>query len=97
LEKNSFISKDSFVNGPTIIGDNCTIGPAARIGPYVSIGNNSILKNCDVENSIIMDRCTIDSKIHVLDSIISHGSQITGNSKPKKHQFLLGERSKIKI
>jgi glucose-1-phosphate thymidylyltransferase len=97
LGKNSTISRDSFVNGPVIIGDDCTIGPAARIGPYVSVGNNSVLKKCDIENSIIMEDCEISSKIHITDSIVANGSEIMDNTQPKKHQFLLGERSQVKI
>ena len=97
MGKNSTINRDSFVKGPSIIGDNCTIGPAARIGPYVSVGNNCILTKCDITNSIIMDGCKIDSKIHIADSIIAHGSEISDNPKPKMHQFLLGDRSKVKI
>jgi len=95
--KNSTISSDSFVKGPTIIGENCVIGPSARIGPYVSMGDNSKIKNCDIENSILMENTTITSKIHIKDSIIANGSKIEDNEEPKKHQFLLGERSQIKL
>jgi len=97
IGKNTTISRDSFVTGPVIIGDNCTIGPAVRIGPYVSIGNNSVLKHCSVENSILMDECKIDSKIHISDSIVAHASEIVDNPQPKKHQFLLGERSQVRL
>ncbi len=96
IGKNSTISRDSFVTGPAIIGDNCIIGPAARIGPHVSIDNNCSLKQCDVENSIIMADCKIDAKIIISDSIIAHGSEIT-NHHLKKHQFLLGERSQVRL
>jgi len=96
IGKNCTISRDSFIKSPVIIGDNCIIGPAVRIGPYVSIGNNSILKHCDIENSILMEDCNIDTKIHISDSIIAHGSEIT-NHPDKKHQFLLGERSQVKL
>ncbi len=97
IGKKSTISRDSFIKGPVIIGENCHIGPAVRVGPYVSVGNNSVLKRCDVENSIIMDACKIDSKIHIIDSIVAHGSEVIDNPIPKKHQFLLGERSQVKI
>jgi len=97
IGKNSTISSDSFVKGPAIIGENCVIGPAARIGPYVSIGNNSKIKNCDIENSILMDDTVIESKIHIKDSIIAHGSKIEDNTEPKIHQFLLGERSQVRL
>jgi glucose-1-phosphate thymidylyltransferase len=91
------ISRDSFVTGPVIIGKNCKIGPSTRLGPYVSVGDNCILKNCNVENSIIMSDSQINSKIDLSSSIIAHGSKIEDNKTPKTHQFLLGERSHLKI
>ena len=97
IGKNSTISSDSFVKGPAMIGENCVIGPSTRIGPYVSVGDNSKVKNCDIENSILMENTTITSKIHIKDSIIAHGSKIEDNTEPKKHQFLLGERSHVKL
>ncbi len=97
IGKNSTISRDSFVKGPTMIGENCVIGPSTRIGPYVSVGDNSKIKNCDIENSILMENTTITSKIHIKDSIIANGSKIEDNEEPKKHQFLLGERSQVKL
>ncbi len=97
IGKNSTISRDTHVTGPAIIGENCNIGPAVRIGPYVSIGNNCILKNCELKNSIIMSDCKIDAKIDLTDSIIAHASQIESHQTPKKHQFLLGERSQIRL
>ena len=96
IGKNTEISSDSFITGPVIIGKNCKIGPAVRIGSYVSIGDNCILKNCNIENSIIMSNCKINSKVDLSSSIISHGSEIE-DSDTKKHQFLLGERSQLKL
>jgi len=93
--KNTTISRDSHIQGPVIIGNNCHIGPSVRIGPYVSIGDNSNLKNCTIENSIIMKNCIIDAKIHLSNSIISHGSEIEHSDD--SHELLLGERSKIKL
>jgi len=97
IGKNSTVTQDSFVKGPVIIGENCTIGPKARIGSYVSIGNNTTIQNCDVENSIVMDNCSISAKIHIKDSIVAHGSHIGDNIEPKRYQFLLGERSQVKL
>jgi len=91
------ISRDSFLTGPVIIGKNCKIGPSVRLGPYVSVGNNCVLKNCDIENSIVMSDCKIDSKTSLISSIIAQGSEIEDSKIPKKHQFLLGERSCLKI
>ncbi|MGI0057550.1 MAG: glucose-1-phosphate thymidylyltransferase [Nitrosarchaeum sp.] len=97
IGKNTEISRDSFVTGPVIIGKNCKIGPSVRLGPYVSVGDNCILKNCNIENSIIMDDCKISAKIDLSDSIIAHASEIDNHSTPKKSQLLLGERSQLKL
>lgn len=97
IGKNTTISRDSIITGPAIIGQNCSIGPAVRLGPYVSIGNNCNLKKCDIENSIIMNDCIIDTKIHLADSIVATGAEITDTQKNKNHQFLLGERSQLRL
>ena len=97
IGKNSIISKDSCLTGPVIIGKDCKIGPEVQIGPYVSIGDNCNIKQCKIQNSIIMTNCLIDTKINLSNSIISHGSQIDNNHTTKHYQFLLGERSQIKI
>ena len=44
-----------------------------------------------------MSDCKIDSKIDLSSSIIAHGSEIEDNKIPKKYQFLLGERSSLKL
>ena len=39
----------------------------------------------------------IDARVHLVDSIIAHESEIEDHTHPKKHQFLLGERSQIRL
>jgi glucose-1-phosphate thymidylyltransferase len=97
IGKGTSISRDSYVLGPVIIGKNCKIGPAVRIGPYVSIGDNCELKRCDISESIVMENCKIDAKIDFTCSIVASGSEIISSNATKKHQFLLGERSQIKL
>ena len=91
------IDTDSFITGPVIIGKNCTIGRGVKLGPYVSVGDNCNLKDCIIQDSIIMTGCKIDVKVDFESSIISHGSEITASNIPKKYQFLLGERSQTKL
>jgi glucose-1-phosphate thymidylyltransferase len=91
------ISSDSIITGPVIIGKNCTISNGVQLGPYVSVGDNCNLKQCSIQDSIIMTNCIINVKSNFESSIISHGSEITASDIPKKHQFLLGERSQIKL
>jgi len=97
IGKGTEISRDSFIIGPAIIGKNCKIGPAVRLGPYISVGDNCTIKQCNIEDSIIMADCSIDAKVDLTCSIIAHASEINDHYLPKKHQFLLGERSQLKL
>jgi len=97
IGKNSSVSPGSVIEGPVIIGDNCTLDSDVKIGPHVSIGNNCIIKKCSIKNSIIMSDCKINTEINIFDSIIANGSEIENAKEPKKYQFLLGERSHLKL
>ena len=97
IGSNTKISQDSSIMGPAIIGKNCKIEHGVRLGPYVSIGDGCTLENCSVENSIIMENCMIDAQVNLVSSIIAHSSHIGGNTISKKSQFLLGERTHLKL
>ena len=98
IGSNTEISQDSSIIGPAIIGKNCKIGNAVRLGPYVSIGDNCILENCNIENSILMKDCKVNAKVNLLSSIIAHSSQIDGGHDViTKSHFLLGERTHLKL
>ena len=96
IGKNSIISSDSKIIEPVIIGKNCKIGPNVTLGPYVSVGDDCVFQKCTCENSIIMNNCKIDSQIDFSSSIIAEGS-IIDDKNTSKNQFLLGERSNIKL
>ena len=95
VQENSVLHTD--IGYPLIIGKNCTISNGVQLGPYVSVGDNCNLKQCSIQDSIIMTNCIINVKSNFESSIISHGSEITASDIPKTHQFLLGERSQIKL
>jgi len=95
--KGTKIIGNSQIDGPVIIDENCII-ENARIGPNSSIGKNSKITQSDIENSIVMSDCIINSPIKIRNSIISSYSQIQiqTNSQDEK-LFLLGEGTQIFI
>jgi len=98
LGSDSIIEDDCKIIGPVIIGNNCIITKNSTIGPNVSIGDNSKISNCNIENSIVMENCILDTKISISESILAKNSQISSeNSIPKKKRFLLGEGTKISL
>lgn len=94
IGKNCSIDSNSKIISPVIIDENCVIKSSAIIGPNVSIGKNSYLENCSLKNSIVMDDCTINAPIKIVDSIIADGTEIK-KSKSEESVYLLGERSNI--
>ena len=84
------------IQGPVIIGNKCHIKSGSSIGPNVSIGDKTIVAAENIENSIIMENCKIDSKTKILNSIIANNSEINDGEGTKKI-FLLGEGSKISL
>lgn len=96
IGKNTHIKKGALIRGPALIGENTTIENEVYIGPYTSIGNNAKIKRGEIENSIIMDNCTIEINTKIIDSIIGANSEIIANQKgPKGHKLIVGENSKI--
>ena len=86
------------IEGPAIIGNNCVIDADSRIGPNTSIGNNSKIRKCNIENSIIMSNCEINLYINIKDSIIALNSDIRTNQENKTEKiFLLGEGTRISL
>ena len=97
IGENSVIKSGSVINGPVIIGKNCVIGPNAKIGKNTSIGNDSEIKECQIEDSIIMSGCKIGVKINIKNSIIAFNSEINHATEQNKKIFLLGEGTKISL
>ena len=94
--EDSVIEENTTIQGPVIIGQNCRIHSGVIIGPNTSIGDNSIIKNGNIENSIIMENCEIDSTVKIRNSIISSYSKIIQSDKSSDEKiFLLGEGTKI--
>jgi len=97
LGADTILQKNVKIRGPVIIGNNCKILTESVIGPNVSIGDNTTISIPNIENSIIMQKCNINSKTKIKDSIISNNSEILDDSLNDDKVFLLGEGSKISL
>ena len=97
LGEDTILQKNVKIKGPVIVGNNCKILTESVIGPNVSIGDNTIISIPNIQNSIIMQKCNINSKTKIKDSIISNNSEILDDSLNDDKVFLLGEGSKISL
>ena len=102
LENDHIIGKDTVIesnvkiNGPVVIGRNCHISSGSTIGPKVSVGNNTTIDVSNIENSIVIENCKINSSAEIKNSIIANNSNIKDSEGTKKI-FLLGEGSKVSL
>jgi glucose-1-phosphate thymidylyltransferase len=96
IGKGAIVKKGALIRGPALIGENVLIESGVYIGPYTSIGNNAKIKSGEIENSIIMDNCTIEINTKIIDSIIGADSEVVANQKgPKGHRLIIGENSRV--
>lgn len=88
----------STLRGPLIIGCNTRI-ENSYIGPFSAIGSDCMVRDSEIEHTIIMDHSqVIDMPYRLSDSLI--GRYVTVNrsaTKPKAHKMLLGDHSKVGI
>jgi len=99
VDEESVIKKGATVRGPVVVGKGSTISGGAYVGPYTSIGNGVAVKRGEVENSIVMDGCTIDTDERIVDSLIGPNSTVTSSNKsrPSGKKLVVGERSTVEL
>lgn len=97
IEKGSEIL-NSNVRGPVIIGKGTRI-INSYIGPYTSIERNCVIRDSEVEYSIISEECQIlDQKIRIEASLLGKGVQIIeAKSKPYTNRLIVGDQSIVEI
>ncbi len=97
VDEGAIVKNGSVVRGPAYIGRNSVIGPKAYVGPFTSIGDNVVLDNIEVENSVIMDNVEIRGLgERIVDSIIGSNARIVHSDlRPRGLRFIVGENTSI--
>ena len=85
---------NSTIRGPSIIGDN-TVIENAYVGPYTSIYHDCVLKNCEIEHSIMLENSQISGvSMRVVDSMIGRNAIVGHTTRlPKAIKMNLGDYS----
>ncbi len=89
------VNKNVKITGPVIIGENCTLEDCV-INPNTTIGAGSIIKNAEIKDSIILNKCNISGGVDLSGSII--GAGVTVIKKQSDHQtMILGENTWVEV
>ena len=88
----------SKIRGPAIIGKN-TLVENAFVGPYTSIHQDCIVRNCEIEHSIVLENSRLeDLHTRIADSLIGRNVQIRHAEGPTKTlRLMLGDFSQVGI
>jgi glucose-1-phosphate thymidylyltransferase len=88
----------SQIRGPAIIGAH-TIVQESYVGPYTSLGCDCIVRNSEVEYSIICPGTQIlDATVRIERSLL--GREVTirrGHARPTTQKFIIGDQSVIEL
>jgi glucose-1-phosphate thymidylyltransferase len=97
LGEGSVVKAGSVIRGPTVIGRDCVIGPDTHVGPYTSVGDGSRLVAADVEDSILIGDCVIETPNKIINSLIGRFATIRSADRhlPRGHKLIVGENSSL--
>jgi glucose-1-phosphate thymidylyltransferase len=88
----------SVIRGPAIIGANTRI-ERAFVGPFTAIDHDCVVRNAEIENSIVMDGSQIsDVRDRISDSLIGRFVEIRQSPPaPRALRLLLGDHSQVGV
>lgn len=97
LEKDAVVIR-SRIRGPAIIGARTRI-ENAFVGPYTSIHHDCIVRNCEIEHSIVLENSQLeDLHTRIADSLIGRNVKITrAAGQTKTLRLMLGDHSQVGI
>ena len=90
VRKSKFINQNSTIIEPCFIGENVAL-INSTVGPHVSIGDNCVIENSTIENSIIQTNCKIKNA-ELSNSMLGNFAEYTG----KSNNVSIGDYSIIK-
>ncbi len=97
LQKGAIVV-NSTIRGPAIIGENTRIEDAF-VGPYTSIYYNCLIRDCEIEHSVVLENSKIvGTPARVADSLIGRNVEIArAGGQTKTLKMMIGDHSKVGI
>lgn len=90
--------ENSVIRGPVIIGDNTRIIDS-YVGPFTSIYHDVLIRNSEIENSVVLEHCEIlDVSRRIESSLIGRHAYIANSEKkPKALRLVIADYSNIQL
>lgn len=90
--------ENSVIRGPAIIGENSRIIDS-YVGPFTSIYHDVLIRNSEIENSVVLEHCEIlDVSRRIESSLIGRHAYIANSEKkPKALRLVIADYSNIQL
>ena len=87
----------SIVRGPAVIGAG-TVLEEVFVGPFTSVAEDCRLARCELEYSVVLDRCVIEDLPRLEGSLLGRDVRVTRTGRrPAAHRLLLGDHAQVEI
>ena len=88
----------SRLRGPLVIGAGARIEDS-YVGPFTALADGVVLRHCEVENSIILERSRLEHLPHRLESSLIGRDVVvtTSAARPRAHRLMLGDSSRVDL
>jgi glucose-1-phosphate thymidylyltransferase len=88
---------NSTVRGPAIIGAG-TVIEDSYIGPYSSIAIDCVVAHSEIDNSVVLRRCSITDIPRLTDSLVGRDTVITkSEARPRATRLMLGDHCHVEV
>jgi len=97
LAEGAVVKDGAVVRGPAVAGKNTTIKSDAYVGPYTSVGDDCVLDNVHLAESIVIGGSEITCNCKIVDSLIGRNTTIASKQrrKPTGNRLILAEESSL--
>jgi glucose-1-phosphate thymidylyltransferase len=84
------------IRGPVIIGEG-TVVEDSVIGPDVAISYGCTVRGSQMEDSIVMEQCTIEDVRAIAGSILGKGVEVRRATRPQMYRLIVGDQSQVQL
>ncbi|MEZ5311802.1 MAG: glucose-1-phosphate thymidylyltransferase [Microthrixaceae bacterium] len=86
---------NSHVRGPVVIGADARV-ENSYVGPYTSLADDCVIKDSEVENSVVLERSVISGVPRLVDSLIGRDAKVERSDlRPKATRLMIGDDSSV--
>ena len=86
----------SAIRGPAIVGEGSVVEDSV-IGPFVSISYGCTVRSSEIEDSIVMEQCTIEEVRAMAGSILGKGVEVRRAVRPQAYRLVVGDQSQLHL